>query len=1425
MQDTELDQRIGALQAQLLAAQGTDQVGLVLELTDVLAVRYQSRMAAGDLAGALDDLGESVARLEDALAIIGPGHPCFPDVVLDAGMVRGERWSIHGDTADRDGAIGHFTGLLAVPSAATPDLPAIHGLLARLLGSRSGDTDRDGSQQEDDLNAAIRHAQAGLATARAQARDAAMPDAGGIADPEVIIELHAVLGLALSYRSVAAREWLGSGDSAGIAAARADRDNSIVHLDWALEALPGDDPVRLDVADALGRMRHDCYDDPWPGALAPDPADLDAAIHLLQQVATGEPDPRSLWYLVLALSDRIDLLSAPADLDALITTGRLLLDHPDAAGADTTDLHDYLGCALLDRADATVQGSRADLDAAITHLEVVLAATAPEDASRMRLLVQLTQACWQRLDGDASRYDEVDTMIRYARQAWRLRSPADELPAEFGCYLAVGLHEQLRRPGVPFDIDAVNLGIDALTQTEPLVADEPGLHLCVVVLLGFFLVSRAQFAGSVADLQAAQPWLLRAADELPPGDPQFADFTQLLAVGLFTLALLGMTADHIDRAIDLLAASVQSPIPETDRATMTRGALGLALVQRAGFTQSGQDLDDGIAHLAAAFEAIAAGDADRISMAWNLGSALLIRFLHTGDVQDQDAARFYLGVMDQADDKVRELMSDFDVTRTAMRGLLRLSEGIGGDQGALDDAVENLRAALDMVPAGHPYQGRIRSDFGLALFMRGAHRRGTTAELQEAARELTAAIEALPPGHIMRPLAVMRLGVSLATSAYFARDPRLLREAIGHLAGALGEVDPKSGVRVRLVGELGIAHECLHQLTGDPADIEAAAGWLTQACREFDDRPGHPLHAGALTRLAHVRRIQGDNPGARAAGLAALRAHGREVLLQTGTARSLGFARIAASQAIDVASWCLDDGQPAAAVDALELGRGLILHAATSVADVPAMLIEAGRADLAKAWQKQQATHRDLPWDTGMSGSEQADGLLAGSAPLEVPSDLRERVLTTLAGSAERTLLSPPAPAQTGAALARTGADVVAYLLDRPGDAAGCAILIPDAALSATAGPQVVPLPMLGLAADGTIGEHAAAHESVLALPAPPASSKGAEYKHWQRAQDLAADRWRRSLEVLCAWAWPAVIQPLLAHVRQWNLDRPPRLVLIPVGRLSLVPWHAAVSPPDRAGNVRRACAEAVMSYAASCRQLIEVSRRPALSLQAAPVIVGNPTLDLTFAGLEAQAIRSKCYPTGRYLGYADPLTDGAADGKGLPSEVLELLPTADSPGASMLHLGCHADVAGSAPGRSFLLLAGGEKLMIEEILRRANGRPSRAPGGLVSLAACRSDLAAEEFDEALTLATAFLAGGAVTVVGARWELPDDSTSLMMFMFHHFMTACGHSPRDALRLAQLWMLDPDRVVPAEMPASLAQDASRADLADVLAWAGLTHQGQ
>ena len=89
-------------------------------------------------------------------------------------------------------------------------------------------------------------------------------------------------------------------------------------------------------------------------------------------------------------------------------------------------------------------------------------------------------------------------------------------------------------------------------------------------------------------------------------------------------------------------------------------------------------------------------------------------------------------------------------------------------------------------------------------------------------------------------------------------------------------------------------------------------------------------------------------------------------------------------------------------------------------------------------------------------------------------------------------------------------------------------------------------------------------------------------------------------------------------------------------------------------------------------------------------------------------------------------------------------------------------------------------------------------------LASCLTDVTGADYDEALTLATAFLSAGAAGVVAARWLVPEADTAVFMLMFHQLLNGQYPDPAAALRATQLWMLDPGR----ERARRLAQFPTR-----------------
>ncbi|MET8683787.1 CHAT domain-containing protein [Streptomyces sp. NPDC004732] len=660
-------------------------------------------------------------------------------------------------------------------------------------------------------------------------------------------------------------------------------------------------------------------------------------------------------------------------------------------------------------------------------------------------------------------------------------------------------------------------------------------------------------------------------------------------------------------------------------------------------------------------------------------------------------------------------------------------------------------------------------------------------------------------------------GLSRFVRAGHTRDMPALAEAMELVQEAHDLADEGSENRLRYAGCLGVGHTALAEVQRDPAararHLDRAVGLLETAFRAVAG-PEHRLYASTGLALARAYRSRGDRrhddrTAARRTGLDALRGHAWAALLQSGTDQAAQAAIEATAGAREVAAWCLRDNAPDEAVRALDACRGLVLHAATTSRTVPERLAAAGRGDLADEWRA-----------AGARPEPATDPFTAAQAPLTVPSALRRRVLAALAGveEAQDRLLDPPTVEEVAGALRTLRKDALVYLVPASDGVGGTAVVI-------TSGGEVHAVPMPRLTEDAAPlrdyrSEPGAARDRVPVPgddrdlgPVPPADGHGGSRTSSPREQ---VDR-------LCGWAWYAGVKPLFdAFAAPAGPGRIPRLVLVPMGTLGLVPWHAAWCP-GADGRRRYALREAEISYAASARLLCDVAARPPVTLGGAALVVGDPTGDLHYAGEEADAVQRVFYPHGRFLGRRA----GGADGPGTPQEVVDWLAAGareDAGGdGGVLHLACHAAVAKGGRSSAYLSLHGGE-LSAEDLTEAVGGgRGGRL--GLVLLAACRSHVSGRGYNEAYSLATAFLVAGARSVIGSLWPVPDDATSVLMFLTHYFLRAEGLPPAKALRRAQLCMLDPARDLPADLPAPLAGRARRIDPDDLVAWAGFTHLGQ
>ncbi|MFJ9813715.1 CHAT domain-containing protein [Streptomyces sp. NPDC101151] len=694
--------------------------------------------------------------------------------------------------------------------------------------------------------------------------------------------------------------------------------------------------------------------------------------------------------------------------------------------------------------------------------------------------------------------------------------------------------------------------------------------------------------------------------------------------------------------------------------------------------------------------------------------------------------------------------------------------------------------------------------------------RPSAAELRRQARRL-------PRDH--RAWVLGDTGMTRFARATVQQDGPGLVEAIGLLREAHELSEPGSDSRLRYANGLGIAHCALSELEIDRVrrrerlakGITLLEGALAEA-----GGPEHRLYADTGLALARAHRTRDDvhrrdRAGARALGLKSLRGHAWAALLQSGTDHATVAAAQATRAALEVAGWCLKDDRPEEALQALDACRGLVLHATLTSATVPDLLTATGHTDLAADWRAAGAGPTEEP----------TDPLAAARTTLTVPSTLRRRVLAALTGTDaphQARLLDPPAPDEIAAALRTLTKDALVYLVPATDDTPGTALLVTSRGTV-----HAVPLPTLtedaaplreygpgeGLSREGgpIPGEYAPAEATGTSALTQPRDLGPVPGRRPAAPPSLSAQ-----LDRLCGWAWYAAMRPLLESF-EVPAGRLPRLVLVPMGKLGLVPWHAAWEAGGPRGR-QYALQAAEISYAASARLLCQVAARPAAEHTGAALIVGNPTGDLRHAGEEADAVQRAFYPEARFLGRR---ATGPTDGPGTPGEVLRWLRDPSYGGGAhdggVLHLACHASVAANARRSAYLALHDGQ-LAAEEITGAGGDRL-----GLVLLAACRSHVSGRGHNEAYSLATAFLAAGARSVVGSLWPVPDEATSVLMFLTHHFLRTHGEPPARALRRAQLWMLNPERELPPGLPEFLAEWARRIDPHDLSAWAGFTHLGR
>ncbi|XVV04480.1 CHAT domain-containing protein [Actinosynnema sp. CA-248983] len=799
--------------------------------------------------------------------------------------------------------------------------------------------------------------------------------------------------------------------------------------------------------------------------------------------------------------------------------------------------------------------------------------------------------------------------------------------------------------------------------------------------------------------------------------------------------------------------------------------------------------------------------------------------------------------------ELAEAMWDAPVVRTmvesARRVVTTVEAGHSGDGRAMANMLDSLNPMLDMLGDNPKVRG-FRSFVEVAQRAMDAQRSGDMDEITRAFRDMQRAGADLPADTGMHevlerastefdvlmsafkgevpegvdpvtaaddiarslatdddPLAEQVKARLLAASALMRggeeTDLTRVDAAVDQYRAALAMGEGHAHYDFALTG-LAVALYRRSEVAGTTDGLDEAEGYLVRALELFGG-PQHPQWTLANGLLANIRQRLGDLVTSGEFGMAAQRSYAWRALLEPDPADARIAIRDAVRDATELARTCLRANNIADALRALDTCRGLMLFAEVELRDVREKLVAAGRADLADRWVRE---------------GRDSEGLR------------REVVAALVDSGATRNLLDPPSLADIRRALADAEADALVYLVPGSGLAPGAAVIAPR-----EGPPAYMALQHLVVEGDADIERYLAAlaHRS---REGEPNRTVPALETEPDDAREIAAEgggSFGDSVDALCDWAWRAAMGPLLErYFARTAAGRVPRVVLIPMGDLARVPWQAA-----RRGDGTYAVQLAAFSQAVSARLFCDNAARRPVKPGSTGLVVGDPDTEGVAVGLdaareEAYAVRQAFYRSARYVGRR-PDGSTSPSGRGTAAEVREWLADAAPHAGTTLHLACHGSYT-TKDGKvtAALLLAPDEpggapgELGTDEIVRVLRAVPERRIG-LVVMAACHTGRSIHGYDEAYSLGTAFLAGGVRTVLSTHWAIPDKSTSALMYVFHHHLREDRMAPWEALRAAQMWMLQPDRVPPPGMPERLWSVTAGHDHAHVVAWAGFVHGGR
>lgn len=278
-------------------------------------------------------------------------------------------------------------------------------------------------------------------------------------------------------------------------------------------------------------------------------------------------------------------------------------------------------------------------------------------------------------------------------------------------------------------------------------------------------------------------------------------------------------------------------------------------------------------------------------------------------------------------------------------------------------------------------------------------------------------------------------------------------------------------------------------------------------------------------------------------------------------------------------------------------------------------------------------------------------------------------------------------------------------------------------------------------------------------------------YNNWKKNKGKKElfEKWKNAFDDITRWLWDAAMSEI---INEFHLKSP--ITLIPVGKLSLLPLHAAW-----AENLRRPCGRMYVidhlniSYAPNAQVLGNTKHFTSKSDIDSFFGIDEPEPSkppLKYSNLELNFVKSN-------FSKSKVLSKSSATHKNVIDSIEYY---------KVVHFSCHGKSNLESPLKSKLIMANHEPLTLNEILKL--DLPQLR---LVTLSACETGMQGIKLpDEVVSLSSGLLNAGAAGVISSLWVTEEKSTMLLMVRFYEqWLNGNVKNPVQAFTKTQCWLRD------------------------------------